>query len=75
MQNVVVVVVWFGDPCESPGALLLKAAPECRMKTVLSFYITPHFLFTLTYQCTNRCKGALNEGCLVSALKRRSVNC
>ena len=22
---VVVVVVWFGDPCESPGALLLKA--------------------------------------------------
>ena len=24
---VVVVVVWFGDPCESPGALLLKAAP------------------------------------------------
>ena len=24
----VVVVVWFGDPCESPGALLLKAAPE-----------------------------------------------
>ena len=23
----VVVVVWFGDPCESPGALLLKAAP------------------------------------------------
>ena len=26
-NNVVVVVVWFGDPCESPGALLLKAAP------------------------------------------------
>ena len=24
---VVVVVVRFGDPCESPGALLLKAAP------------------------------------------------
>ena len=24
---VVVVVVWFGDPCESPGALLLTAAP------------------------------------------------
>ena len=23
----VVVVVWFGDPCESPGALLLTAAP------------------------------------------------
>ena len=23
----VVVVVWFGDPCESPGTLLLKAAP------------------------------------------------
>ena len=22
-----VVVVWFGDPCKSPGALLLKAAP------------------------------------------------
>ena len=25
--DVVVVVVWFGDSCESPGALLLKAAP------------------------------------------------
>ena len=26
-HDLVVVVVWFGDPCESPGALLLKAAP------------------------------------------------
>ena len=25
--TVVVVVVWFGDSCKSPGALLLTAAP------------------------------------------------
>ena len=31
MFSYVVVVVWFGDPCESPGALLLKAAPDVQL--------------------------------------------
>ena len=35
----VVVVVWFGDPCESPGALLLTAAP------VTSVAVTSHFTY------------------------------
>ena len=42
-HNAVVVVVWFGDPCESPGALLLKAAPGSHNALQCCSLYTNHF--------------------------------
>ena len=43
---VVVVVVWFGDPCESPGALLLKvAAAGQKCECIIITFIVERFVF------------------------------
>ena len=40
---VVVVVVGFGDSCESPGALLFSAAPDAFMYCLLDNYLSIFF--------------------------------